>query len=84
MRQQTDELLLREAPTDEHPSLPQPPRRDRPSAAVRRRPHPRYESPEEMWQWHWVRMRILLTWVLVLTVGMIVLTAGVVIFSELT
>jgi hypothetical protein len=55
-----------------------------PQRRVRPRPHRRYSSPEEMWAWHWVRMRILMTWVLVFAVSCIVATAGVIIFMELT
>jgi hypothetical protein len=66
------------------PEPPTEPQRAQPQRRVRPRPHRRYATPQEMWEWHWVRMRILMTWVLVFAVSCIVATAGVIVFMELT
>jgi hypothetical protein len=49
---------------------------------VRPRPHRKYSDPEEMWRWHWCRMRVIMAWTLVLVTCGVTLTAGSVILSE--
>jgi hypothetical protein len=51
-------------------------------ARVKRRPHRKYGEPSEMWAWHWVRMRVVLAWVMVGTSSSIVVTATSVILHE--
>lgn len=65
---------LRTVREEEPPTTPQ--------RRVRPKPHRRYNSPSEMWSWHWARMRIVLSWTVVLVTCMITLTAGSVILSE--
>jgi hypothetical protein len=38
---------------------------------VRARASSRYETPEEMWAWHWERMRVFTAWTVLLTVSVI-------------
>jgi hypothetical protein len=38
---------------------------------VRPRASGRYESPEELWAWHWARMRAFAAWSVLLTVSII-------------
>jgi hypothetical protein len=45
-----------------------PPERER-----RVRPNKKYATPQEMWEWHWVRMRVTICWALI---GAFVMIAG--------
>jgi hypothetical protein len=49
-----------------------------------RRPSVRYESPEELWRWHWARMRIFACWSVLIPVALILGITLVTFFVELT
>jgi hypothetical protein len=57
---------------------------DEPRRRVRARAHRRYETPEEMWAWHWARMRIFVCWTVLGTVGVICSITTVTFLMELT
>ncbi len=95
MRQETDQFEgfpphgqgLNGSWSTSHPSEPITEPRPRVTAKekderTRRRPHRRYQSPEDMWKWHWVRMRILLAWTAVGTACGVTVTVAVEIISE--
>ena len=74
-------------PTVELPPYLGPPeelRSGRPRrTAVRPRPSARYDSPEELWAWHWARMRVTAAWTVVATLGSVCGTTAVIFFAEL-
>lgn len=52
-------------------------------APLRPRPSRRYDSPEELWEWHWARMRVVAAWTIVGTLGAVSTTTAVIFFAEL-
>lgn len=83
------DLMGEQAWSVSHPSEPISEQQSRPrvtarekDSRIRRRPHRRYRDPEEMWRWHWARMRVMLAWTFTGTSCGVVVTAATVILGE--